>query len=469
MKTLFILCLTLCSLVSFSQKQDRYEVHKWKIDSSLNLSDSTAVAGLIGGNNKGGIAFLDENGNVSAELSIPGRIIGLSKWKGNIVGFYVDQWDARKVTQNIHAVLIDVRTKAIKQDQPIFTNPDKHYIVNQVMNDDRGNFGSLLIRTSKQKGGYSPGFGTRAEPYSETAALTALYLSDNLQPVTRPLSSAAIGTAYLAAYANRNGDLAILSYGENQIVAEKFGSDGQLQKKATVSFPGFNPWGIAVNGWTRGAFRPASNDILAFSVVKGVFVFDFGSGKAWSLETAGSNDKAYNDHVDQDPEVKKAKNFKYTGDFKPDCLFFDGDTLICSKEIEYSEQPLQYRRYIGAGTMVTVYDGQFRWLHNFYLDRYFESFTDDGYHWSYKVQNGRILAFANAVAHVEKYENICYVADLHTYQLEQKILDWGDVPHVIFSDAQNVFWFRNNLLKNPYTASETRKRVESYLVRMQYP
>lgn len=466
MKNLFIPCLILTSLTSFAQKT---ETHPWLIDSSLYLSDSTAVSSLVFSNDKAAIAFLDENGNVSTELSIPGRILGLSKWKGNVVAFYADQWDNWKVIKNIHAVLIDAKTRTIRQDQPLYTNPGKFFIICQVRNDDQGNFGCFLVRTTYLEGADVSNRPKKHGLINGTSALTPIYLSDDFHPVVRSLTTAAFRTVFFGSYVNRKGELAILSYWNNQIVAEKFGTDGQLQKKATVSFNSPDPWGTDENKWTRGAFRPGNDNVLAFSVYMGVFAVDFGSEKAWALETPAANDKAYNDHINQDPEAKKTRYFKYAGSFKPDCLFFDGDNLICSKEIQYWEQPLQNFRYIGAGTMVTVYDGQFHWLHNFYLDRYFESFSNGGYRWSYHTQNGKLLAFGNALTHVEHYENICYVMDLHSFTMEQKTMDWGDLNHHDFADVSRVFWFRDNLLKNPSTAGGFARHLESQLVKMSYP
>lgn len=469
MKSIFILCLTFASFTAFSQKNDRPESHHWLIDSSLYLSDSTAVSSLVFSDNKAGIAFLNENGNVATELSVPGRILGISKWKGNVVAFYTDQWDNWKVIKNVHALLIDTKTRTIRQDQPLYSNTGKNFIVCQVRNDDQGNFGCFLIRTSFLEGDDNSNRPKIHGLRNGTSALTALYLSDDFHPVSRSLTTAAFRTVFFGSYVNRKGELAILSYWNNQIVAEKFGTDGQLQNKATVAFVSPDPWGNDEHDWTRGAFRPGSDNILAFSEFMGVFVVDFASQKAWALETPSANDKAYNDHINQDPEAKKVHYYKYAGSFKPDCLFFDGDTLISSKEIQYWEQPLNNYRFIGAGTMVTIYDAQFHWLHNFYLDRYFESFSDGGYRWTYKIRNGHLLAYGNVLTHAEHYENICYIADLHTFNLEQKTLDWGDLRHTTYSDVERVFWFRDNLLKNPSTAGGFARHMESCFVKMAYP
>jgi hypothetical protein len=451
----------------FSQKQAS---HPWLLDSALYLSDSTAVATLAFREDKSGSAFLDQNGYISNELSMPGRTIGLAKWKGNIIVFCVDQYDRWKMIKNIHAVLINIKTKAILQDQLFFTNPGKNFIVCKVIKDDQSNFGSLLVRTTGLEGNFDPNHPKRVAHKAETTALTTVYLSDAFQPVTRSLSTAPIGTPYFAAYANRKGEMAILSYAGDKIVAEKFGSDGQLQKKVTVAFPGFNPWAVEANNSSRGAFRPDNDDILVFSVMKGVFVADFGSEKAFPLETPGLNDKAYNDRVDSDPDAKKGKYFKYPGSFKPNCLFFVGDTLIFSKEIQYDQSNGGPNiRFIAAGTMVTMYDGQFHWLHQFYLDRYFESFSDGGRGWSYHVQNGRLLAFGNVITGAEHYDNICYVMDLHNYTNDLKTLEWGDGKRGDYSNIETVCWFRNNLLKNQATGREFSRHFEGRFVKIAYP
>jgi hypothetical protein len=479
MKAIFILFLSLSAILCFAQKQDPADAHPWGIKQIVYLSDSTGAGDLYFKDNKSaGIAFVDQNGNVSKELTVPGRVVGLARWKGNLVAIYVDQWDPWKLIKEVHGMIVDGRTKNILSDQLVYSNTGRNFIECTMANDDQGNFGCLLIRSTGVEGNFDPNFPKQVRHLGETTAFNAITLTDASKPVAKPLTSTAVGAAYLAAYANHKGEVAILSFANGQVTAEKFGRDGQLQKKLTGSLPDYTPNSHDDDHGLCGTFNPRADDILAFSMAnpdvrKGhrnlnSFVFDFAAGKTTVVESFKA-DKDYLAQIKFDPSVSNTRNFKNPEDFRPDGILFAGDTLIISKEIRYNELDGNNVRFASAGTIISMYDRQYHPLHQFTLDKYFEAFSNGGRGWTYRLHDGKLLAFTNVITGAEHYDNICYVIDMKTFRTNLKVLDWGNGGRRDYSNVEDIFWFRDNLLKDQALSSFMYRHVNSYLVKMAYP
>lgn len=459
MKTISTILLLLPAILCFSQKEGKDQTHPWYFNHIVSLSDSTGVAGLMFRDKKSGVAFLDNNGNVSTELSLSGPVIGVAKWKNNIVAVYSDQWDTWHAIKEVHAVLIDGKTKTILSDQLLYSNPGKNAIICSLNSDDKGNFGHLLIRTTGQPGNYDLNSEKDLRRLEATTAATAIYFSDAFQPLLKPLPSAAVGTDYLSSYANSKGEIAILSYSNGQVVAEKFGRDGQLQKKITAALPDYTPMFRDQDDGLRGLFNPISPDVLTLSLANpdpgrkhrnlSSFVFDFSNGKASVLESA-KLDKDYYNQLKTDPALDKTKHFKGVEDLRADGIIYLGDTLALVNEIRYYEIGSPNIRYFSEGTIMSLYDRQYHLLHRFFLDRFYEKISEGGRGWTYHVRNGKIMAVCNEISGAEHYDNICYVIDPRTYTMDRKVLDWGSVPRMAMPNMQTVFWFRNSLLKNSW-------------------
>jgi hypothetical protein len=72
------------------------------------------------------------------------------------------------------------------------------------------------VRITNVSGSYDNNQPKDVKRMGESSAITAVYLSDAGRPVARPVSSAAIGADYLGSFANRKGEVAILSYSNGQ-------------------------------------------------------------------------------------------------------------------------------------------------------------------------------------------------------------------------------------------------------------
>jgi hypothetical protein len=194
MKNLYPLLL-LCLFISRShaQKKEKPEEYPWMMNERIYLSDSTGVGNQEFSSKKSGLVFVNNNAQVSKGLETPGRTLGIAKWKGNVLVFYVSEWDGKPVKE-IHALLADAKTKTVLSDKVIWQNPGDAQIECRIGKDEEGQFRYLLIRTSALTG--DPGRSLSDKELKKkltTTALQALLLSDKMEATLQPLSSAVTG------------------------------------------------------------------------------------------------------------------------------------------------------------------------------------------------------------------------------------------------------------------------------------
>jgi hypothetical protein len=460
MKNLFSLLLsTLTILNAFSQPDPGK--HKWTTKKIVYTSDSTGVASLdYNDPAKSGLLFVSQDGAILKELAIPGYLIDIAKWKDHVLAFYSDEPKGR-VAKTIHAALVDTRTQAVAKDAVIFTNPGDHQLQCSAIADDEDNFQFLLVFTSKTKGRITNVW--EEDDYSKIITtplqLDAISLAAPFDFMTKPIATSGIGCEFvLGNYANRKGEIGLVTYNKGIITAEKFGLDGQLQKKIECPFE--YEVGFQLIDCSHGLFDPNAGESLVFSVANpgrssrsqlGTFVFDFAKGNLLTLESDKLN-KAYHKDLQNNPDLPKSKNFEDVEGFKPSGILFVGDTLITCREIRYREitAPSTPQNWFSEGTIMSFYDRQFHLLHQLFLDRRFHSYTSAGMGLSFHVRDHKVLVFGNETVHdfAITFKNICFVIDPANFSVEKKTVAWGDVPEKFAAITGTVFWFRNSLLKS---------------------
>jgi len=482
MKNLLSVLFVLLSFTgSFAQKKEKPTEYPWQIRNIVYLSDSTGVGNLGYSDKKSGLAFLNQNGQVEKELSLPGNVTEIGKWKNNILCIYINEF-AGKPAKEIHAALVDAKKRTILSDKLIYQNQGDIQLDLTPGKDNAGNFYYLLIRTTALAGDPGRTISEKEEKkLGSTTALTALYLSDKLEPTLRQLQSAAIGGIFLSSFTNKKGEIAILTESNDQLIAEKFGQDGQLQKKLTTALEFPDDRRSTYSSHRAGRFDPNADDLLAFSIENGdhknhhsllsLFLFDFATGK---VLTNGPSilDKDYFHQMKDNSELTKTKHFKDVEDLKPDGVLFIGDKLAVCNQIQYLwSLPQQGAavRFTSEGAVLSLYDKQLHLLHQFFLDMYYECFMDVGRGLSYHLRDGKLLVFGNELAGVGAYGNFCYALDLNKFSVEKKIPEWGNVMKSYPVDPQTVFWFDKSILKNHAAGNYFfGKHVDSYLVKTEY-
>jgi hypothetical protein len=475
------LILLLAAASASAQKQDKPAEYPWRMVQSIYTSDSTGVARVTYSGERSGLAFINQEGALEKELPLPGNAIGIGKWHGNIIAFYIDEFDYKRVTQQIHAALIDAREKTILEDKIVYNNPGDKMLQWSMGNDCQDQFDYLLIRVTGQEGAPGRSWSERERKHmEETSALWTLGLSDHLQAVLKPLASAAIGGFFLNNYANCRGEITIVSYTNDQLVAERFAPDGALLKKVSTPLDyayGYNDWDDS----RRGSLDPVSGDTLTFSLAHpdhrgkdqylSLVVFDLKGGKTLFRQCSQLN-KDYFRQFRIDEDQVKSKHFRSVEYLRPDGIFYVGDKLVVFNEIRYNWAIAQQgdgARFDSEGVIVNFYDRKYQLVRQLFLDRYYESFFNAGRGLSYCLRDGKILAFGNEIPRSLTYGNFYYVIDPETYTSERKDAAWGDIPKSSPVNLGTMFWFRSTIVKNHYDDRYLLgSRLNSYMEKISY-
>jgi len=484
MKNIFILSAFFFFLQQgFTQKKEKVEEMPWQITNVVNLSDSTGAGSIKFSpkEKKSGVIFIDQEGNASKEVTFPGNAIGIGKWNGEIVAFYRDGWNEKNADKEIHAVLIDPRKGVLLSDKLIYQNPGDTHLDISILKDNDGNLKSLLVRVSARSGNRESETNKAMNELGMTTTLTALFFSDKPEPVARQLSSTAVGGLYLSAFANKKGDLTVISELNGQLVAEKFGQDGQLQKKLTtpIDFVEKNPG--TYQRPTAGCFDPASDDILAYDIYhidqKGhkmllsLFLFDFGKGLVQVGETNTLNKDFIKELNLKDKTEVKPGDFNRIDGLQPDAVLYIGDRLIVCNEIRYSRYPAEkdaHLRYDADGAIASVYDRQLHLIHRFFLGKTYEAFIDGGRGFSYSIRNGKLLLLGN-IDEGHLYNNVCFIIDPAKLTMEKKMPAWGNIEKGYPVMPESVLWFNKGIVKNHSAESHMFGwHVKSFLIKAAY-
>jgi hypothetical protein len=482
MKSLSVLLILLLpAILTWAQKPDKPGAFPWKMEQSLYTSDSTGVASLTYSGDKTGLAFINQDGVLEKELPLPCNTIGIGKWNGDIIAFYINEFDYRSVTRQIHAVLIDAKTKSILADKVVYNNPGDNMLSWEMGNDDRGNFAHLLIRVTGQD--KAPGRTLdekEQQQMDETTAMSILSLSDDLKPTLKPLASAAIGGIFFDNYTNTRGEATIVSYANDRLVAERFGTDGQLLKRIETPIDYaylYFDW----NDSRRGRLDPGTGDTLTFSMAHtdhrkkssllSLLVFDLKDGKTLFQQTSQLNKEYLQQCCDSLPLVR-SKHFKPIQYLKPDGIIYVGDKLVVFNEIRYNWSMPQNGvslRFDSEGVIVNFYNNKYHLLRQLFLDRFYECYFNMGRGLSYCIRDGRILAFGNEQPHAFGYGSFCYSIDPETFTAEKRRLEWGDIPKTSPVDLNTLFWFRNTIVNN-HNSNEYMfgSHLNSYLGKVDY-
>jgi hypothetical protein len=464
---------------AFSQEQNKPQEYPWIITDRIYTSDSTAAAILEYYDSKRSIGFISQNGILQKEVPLNGaNILGLGKWKGNILCFYTEEKENTR-HKDIHAVLVDGKTQTLLTDKVIYANPGNRQLDMAVGNDAAGNFHYLLIRSTDFKAGFMHPVEWFSESIQRTTGLAELQLSDQFQPAVKELSSMGIGGDFMGSFTDAKGQLTLLSFYKDQLIAERFSPEGQLQQTLTTPLD-YTPNGIAlIKDWI-GQLDPANGNILTFNIVHGsrrkylsLFVFDFETANIVLQQTDELN-KDYIRAFKNNPDLTSTRHFQPADDLKPVNIAYTNDKLVVFHEITYELCPPNNGPCAlnAEGIIASVYDRQqYHLVHQFFLDRWEETKFEVGRDISCTVRDGKIHVFGcqNISNPIYKYDNFYYVIDPEKNIAERKTPDWGPNPQSDPIDARSIMWFQNCILRvNAGGRLYADSKPHSYLVKVNY-
>jgi hypothetical protein len=476
-KNLYLPLLLLTTTTTFAQGPH----FPWVINQIIHTTDSTGIAQLWSKDHEA-IGAVRPDGTISNEVVVPGTIIGFGKFKGKVLALCTPEEQDFKVKKEVHALLIDDRAGKLIADNVIYTNTSGNLPIVTLVNDDEGNFQYLLVRTSGKESSVGiMHFGKDNSKILATTALAEITLAADLKPVVTTLPSAAVGADFIAAYANRKGELFIISHANDQVIAEQFRQDGHLQQKLNAPLD-FSPiLDRDDEGNLRGIFDPRNIETLTFAMtakdhrdkhlILSFFIFDFASGKI-PLQQSSVLDGDYSKQFKDNPDWKAVRNAKKVEEQRPDGIIYLNDKLLIFTDIRYTVQPSNpsaAARYESEATIVNIFDRQYHLIHQLFMDKDFESFLSGGRGLSYHLHNGKIYAFGTENDGAAKYRNALFIIDPDKDLVTKITPDYGDGSRQDPVALDDLFWTGNFFAK--YQLSDKKydgSRTNSFLVKYSY-
>ena len=202
---------------------------------TLPGNDSIAFTTLRYGRKDYGFGVISSKGIMNWQVPVPGYPLGMGKLKNNVVFFYTtEDPEALGPIKEVHAALINLREKKITDDKAVYTKNDKYWFYPFILDDPRGNFTYLLIRTSALKGLLGNGFSQARNKLIETTGLKTISLETNLEPHSKDIKSIVLESSFASACVGMNNDLYVSSLSNDQLIVEKFDSGANLKGKLST-------------------------------------------------------------------------------------------------------------------------------------------------------------------------------------------------------------------------------------------
>jgi len=409
-----------------------------------------------------GFGVLSSKGIMNWQVPVPGYPLGMGKFNDNVVVFYTLQYPGGFTgLKEVRAALINLHEKKITNDKVVFTKKDKYGIDPFILDDPKGNFTYLLIRTNALKGFFGNGAAAAKEKMIATTELSAISLDTKLEPHSKDFKSIALESVYVTACVGMNNDLYVSSFSNDQLVTEKFDSDANLKAKLSAEAPAkTNKKFFPVI--TYDSLRGNCIDVaIAYSNnhkddVMRSFRFDFNDQKATATDEVVL-DKGYVKQLEKTGgNNSRLSNFKNVDELYPVQIIETNDDVIVLKEIQYQFTPVgdDAERFYREGGIISIYSKKD--MHperDVIFDKYFGTFIMGGTGICSQPKNGKLYTVTCELAGAAKYKTYLYTININDGSMEKRELEKEDAGKGWITNPTTVAWFSNNFI-TPFSSGK---------------
>lgn len=444
LKTCIFPLIFLCSLSAFSQEN-------YLISSTLlPLDNSRSFVTLNLEKNENACGVINSKGILEGQIPIEGIPLGMGKvGEKNVILFYAEKPKKLSPIKVIHAALIETGKNKILKDKIVYNNPGSKNIEEKILCDAGGNFISLLVRVTD----YSPqmgGFGGNEEvKTSKTTSLTNITLDNDLSPKEKEIKSIAFESTFLEACGGSNKNFYICSLSEDQLIAEKYDSTGEIKGKIVTDVS------IRRKSTTKQVIQFDSlnanciNIALAYlSDQKDDFVqmfrFDFNTKKAITSENVSLN-KDYVRSMKDGRESSKLSHFGNIRNLTPVKLIETSDKIILIKEVQSQIVDKNSVTQKREGGIISVYTKDLKLLMETPIDKWcaFHLLKMPAINGS--LQGDNLYIVTAEMKGLASYKTILYTLNINTGAIidtrkidnEEPGFNWLAMPNCIMWSNKN--------------------------------
>lgn len=432
----FVSCLT-----SYSQD--------YKLASSLPVGDSKSFVFLQTGRKSFGIGLLNSTGAMEWQIDLPDRCFDMAKLGEDAVVFYAERGGNLSPIKTIHAVVIGIKNKKILQDKIIYKNPGKFLIEPYVLCDPQGNFTCLLIRTTAYRPGLGGFGGNEGEKRKTTQALTRVAFGNDLEPQVKDIKSLATASVFMATCAGDNKDFYIFSYSGDQVLSERFDSNGNMEGKLSVDISrrqktGFN-YIVQYDSFQANCIDFAishTNDQKDHLVQ--LFRFDFRNNKTNESEQVPLN-KEYVISLKPADNSSKLRHFGAIANLNPVEIIESNDKIILLKEIQSATFDGKTAKHIREGSIISVYTKDLKLLREVAVEKWSANFLEGFNAIAGHLKGDKLYAVTNEQNGLG-FKTVLYVININDGSINTKEIEAKESGINWLAIPDDILWYKENYL-----------------------
>jgi hypothetical protein len=365
--------LVIAGLLSFACCLPAYS-QNYQITSTLRMDESRSFVLIQSDRKEYGFGVISSKGMLEWQIDLPGQTLGFGKSGNDVLVFYAENTGRFSAIKTIHAALIGIQNKKILKDKVIYTNPGKFNIEPNILLGPSGDFCCVLIRTTEYNPGYGGFGGNEGDKTRATKELNIISVGADIKPQVKEIKSIAVEAEFKAACAGNNNDLYIVSFLDDQIIAERFDANGVIKGKLSINAP--KRRNTTTNEIIQYDSMQESCIDFAMSYINDrkedrvqLYTFDFNNKKARATEEINTN-KEYVQTLKTEGGNQKLRYFGEIYNLNPVQLIETNDKIIFLKEIQSFKQEGNIVASIRMGSIISIYTKDLKLLREVAIDKW---------------------------------------------------------------------------------------------------
>ncbi len=411
---------------------------KWYVKGALQLSDTQALTIIEYASYKNGVFMVNNKGLIEWDILINGCILGISKYKGNILVFYTARgaWDKvdNAITfpiSKINIATLDIKSRKIIADKEVYKG--NKYVIPYIQNDVTGNFSQLLIRST-----ISP------KKPGKTKWLTSITLTADGSAEKKNIPTIAVEGSYIGNSAGKDGSFFIASFVNGLIVVEKFSHDGVLINKLESS-----PLDIHKKLKYRSVM--VTDTFTNNAVLLNLRVLNKEKVKAFSYLRFNFDDNQVA-AINETP-LNKTSSYKFSNytQLEPIEVLFTNDKIIMAREVRFTEVITRSTGRAsfmehGENLVLSIFDKQMKLLHDVVIQKTTISYSKIDVGLGCHIKKDKLYILSGENHGLGTFENYCYTVNLNDGKWEKRKIGANKPSMSTGIYTQGTIWFANEFV-----------------------
>jgi hypothetical protein len=406
-----------------------------------------------------GLVKVDDQAKVKWEARTNGYVIGACRLDQSILVFYTNEWNDQSysaVLKTIYALELDAKTGKKIQEKPVFQNSKGVSVDPKIHASPDGQFRSLLVRYSnnKRRNNFDH------ELLKETQSMELITFGNDLNAVTRPVTSGAVGGMFIGSIMTSASDLFIISQQGDQFTAERYGMNGGSPvSKFSVTAPVHSNAKFDINAHVEYSALQPGKVYAAITChnqdkkrVSRMFAVDTEAKKIIMQEDLLN--KEYGEMLEKVGEASGQGKIKLKGQM--DALNVAGLAITATnayyiRQVQYTSSfgtsSRSSTRYNNDEIVISAFNPQLRNTQNAVIKREYQVFINIGDELGWRIRDNQMELLYNVISGIASVSGQYARINLDNMAIVKKeMLPKQGLAQDNNIQAQNTLWFNNGFV-----------------------